>query len=114
MNKKFPRTRDGAWGIIFFANFFSQEILNSLQIIKLNHLIEIHPNSKIIVLNNFRGVFKEETADLVSSFNNEHGTDIFYIDSSDWVPAEPLHPLRDGHKIIAEHLTEILKEKYSL
>lgn len=80
----------------------------------LNHLIEIHPNSKIIVLNNFRGVFKEETADLVSSFNNEHGTDVFYIDSSDWVPAEPLHPLRDGHKIIAEHLTEILKEKYSL
>ena len=80
----------------------------------LNHLIEIHPNSKIIVLNNFRGVFKEETADLVSGFNNEHGTDVFYIDSSDWVPAEPLHPLRDGHKIIAEHLTEILKEKYSL
>ena len=51
---------------------------------------------------------------MVSGFNNEHGTDVFYIDSSDWVPAEPLHPLRDGHKIIAEHLTEILKEKYSL
>ena len=47
-------------------------------------------------------------------FNNEHGTDVFYIDSSDWIPFEPLHPLRDGHKIIARHLTEILKEKYSL
>lgn len=80
----------------------------------LNHLIETHNNSKIIVLNCFRGAFKEETEGLVSRFNKKHGTDVFYIDSSGWVPYEPLHPLRDGHKIIAEHLTEILKEKYFL
>ena len=80
----------------------------------LKHLIEVHKASKIIVLNCFRGNFKDETEEMVSRFNKEHGTDVFFIDSSGWIPFEPLHPLRDGHKIIAEHLTEILKEKYSL
>lgn len=51
---------------------------------------------------------------IVFRFDSEHGADVFYIDPSGWVSLEPLHPLRDGHKIIAEHLTKILKEKYSL
>ena len=80
----------------------------------LKHLTEVHKASNIIVLNCFRGAFKDETKAMVSRFNMEHGTDVFYIDSSGWIPIEPLHPLRDGHKIIAEHLTQILKEKYSL
>ena len=80
----------------------------------LKHLTEVHNTSKIIVLNNFRGSYKDETKEMVSRFNKEYGTDIFYIDSSGWVSFEPLHPLRDGHKIIAEHLIKILKEKYYL
>ena len=36
---------------------------------------------------------------------------IIFINSTGWVPLEPLHPLRDGHRIIAENLVPILKEK---
>ena len=78
----------------------------------LNHLIKVRPNSKIIVLTGFSGVFPKETEEMVSSFNKEHKTDVFFIDSTGWIPPQPLHPMRDGHKTVARHLTEILKEKY--
>ena len=47
-------------------------------------------------------------------YNEENGDDIFFVDATLWVPLAPLHPLRDGHKIIAEKLTAILKEKLGL
>lgn len=80
----------------------------------LKHLTELHPNSEIIVLTGFSGVFPRETAEMVSRFNKENGTDVFFIDSTGWVPAEPIHPLRDGHKTVAKQLTAALKERYGL
>lgn len=78
----------------------------------LEHLITVHPDSKIIVLTGFSGVFPKETKQMVSEFNNTHNTDIFFIDSTGWVEPEPIHPIRRDHKIIAEHLIKILKDKY--
>lgn len=75
---------------------------------------ETHPEAKIIVLSAFVGVWPEELEAMVSAFNQERGDDVFFISTSGWIPKEPLHPLRDGHRIIAEHLIPILKEKYNL
>lgn len=78
----------------------------------LEHLIKIHPDSKIIVLTGFSGVFPEETEQMVTEFNNRHNTDVFFIDSTGWVAPDPIHPIRKDHEIIAEHLIEILRKKY--
>lgn len=70
----------------------------------------INPNAKIVVLSAFRGVFTLELGALVNKFNQENDDNIYFIDSTGWIPEEPLHPLREGHRAVAEHLTEELKK----
>ncbi|MCI8387746.1 MAG: hypothetical protein HFE63_04700 [Clostridiales bacterium] len=71
---------------------------------------ERNPESTIIVLSPFCGAFDDVLPGFVEEFNRDNGDDVKYISSQGWVPAEPLHPLRDGHKIIAEHLVEKMKD----
>ena len=47
----------------------------------------------------------------VAVVERENGCDVLFIDSTGWVPVEPLHPLRDGHREIAGHLTGILRRE---
>lgn len=79
------------------------------------HLLELvrerNPKSKIISLSPFSGNPYEPIKSAVEKYNKQSGDDVFFIDSRGWVPEEPVHPLRDGHKIIAEHLAEILKKE---
>ena len=75
---------------------------------------KINPASKIVVLSPFCSVFVAELAKMVDDFNLQNNDNIAFISSKDWVPEEPIHPLRDGHKIIAEHLVEELKEMFSI
>lgn len=74
----------------------------------------LHTKSKIICLSPFCGAFSEELPDFIENYNQRHRCDILFISSSGWVPEEPLHPLRDDHRIIADKLTAILKVKLSL
>lgn len=71
---------------------------------------EINPESKIVVLSAFCGAYTDALKSMVESFNAETGDNIYFIDSTGWIPLEPLHPLRDGHKVVAKHLTEALKK----
>lgn len=80
----------------------------------LDLIIATHPQSKIIVLSAFCGAFPSELAEFVKIYNAEKQTDILFIDGAGWVPLEPLHPLRDGHRIIADKLICALKENLSL
>ena len=75
----------------------------------LRYVRKIRPNSVIIVLSAFVGVFAKALGELVEKLNKELNDNIYFIDSTGWVPKEPLHPYRDGHKIIAEKLTEKLR-----
>lgn len=68
-----------------------------------------NPNSQIICVSAFCGVHPEALKNLVDRINQEFGDTIEFIDSTGWIPEEPLHPLRDGHKIVAENLAERLK-----
>lgn len=72
------------------------------------------PHAKVIVLSAFCGVYPEELKTLAETYNRENGRDILFIDSAGWIPPEPLHPRRDGHRIVADHLTAILREKLGL
>ena len=45
----------------------------------------------------------------VSDFNDH----VIFIDSTGWIPADPLHPWRDGHKTVAAHLTQALRPHLS-
>lgn len=73
-----------------------------------------HPDAKIICLTAFCGCHPEDVKKMVDDFNAAHDDDVFFVDATLWVPLEPLHPLRDGHKIIADKLVPILRERYSL
>ena len=70
----------------------------------------LHPDAKIICLSPFCGAFAQEIGELVANYNREKGTDVVFIDGGSWVEPQPLHPLRDGHRIVAEYLTEELKK----
>ena len=80
----------------------------------LDVIRSLRPTSKIISTCCFRGYYKEELEAFINEYNAENGCDIIYIAASGWIPYDPLHPLRDGHKAVAENLVPILKEKLGL
>lgn len=67
-------------------------------------------NAMIIVLSAFYGVHEKALGKMVQSYNAENRDSVVFIGTDGWIPREPFHPLREGHKIVAEHLTEILKK----
>ena len=68
----------------------------------------LNPNAKIISLSAFCGAHHEELGKFIAEYNRAKGDDVLFIDSAGWISPEPLHPLRDGHRTVAEHLTKIL------
>ncbi len=76
----------------------------------LDTVLALRPKAKVVVLSAFCGAFDEELRRFVPAYNEKHGTKVYFISSKGWVPAEPLHPLRDGHHIIAEHLAPLVKD----
>ena len=74
----------------------------------LNEIRRLNPHAKLIALSAFCGGQHDALEALIRDYNEKNGTDIAFIDSMGWIPKEPLHPLRDGHAIVAEHLIEQL------
>lgn len=87
------------------ADLYASEYRKLLELVR-----ERNPEAKIAVVSAFCGVHPAELREVVETFNRETGDAVHFIDSAGWIPAEPLHPLRDGHKILAEHLTEELRK----
>lgn len=76
----------------------------------LDVIRERNPKSVIIALSAFCGAHHEALGKLIAQYNEKNGCQVHFIDSDGWIPAEPLHPLRDGHKIVSAHLVEELKK----
>lgn len=74
----------------------------------------INPKAQIVVLSTFYGYANKELGEFICSYNESNRCSILYVDSAGWVPPEPLHPLRSGYKVIAEKLTQRLKEEFGL
>lgn len=76
----------------------------------LDTVRSMNPSAKIVILSAFCGAFHEELAEFVEKYNTKNGDSVSYIDSFGWIPKEPLHPLRDGHKTVSEHLIPLLAD----
>lgn len=70
---------------------------------------EINPGALIVCLGAFCGAYDEELREMQARWNARHERRIYYVPSAGWVPLEPLHPTREGHRIIAEHFAPLLK-----
>ena len=70
----------------------------------------VNPEAKIVVLSAFCGVHPKALRKLVEDFNEEYQDQVYFIDSAGWIPAKPIHPMRDGHAKIAGYLAEELKK----
>ncbi len=82
---------------------YADEYTNLLKLIR-----ERNPKSTLVSLSPFCGCFDELLPDVIESYNKKYNDNVVYISTHGWIPAEPLHPLYDGHRIVAEHLAERL------
>lgn len=80
----------------------------------LDAILQAHPRTQVIAMSVFNGTHAEALQRLVAEYNERHGQHILFVDGSHWLPKDPLHPLRDGHRIAAEKLTAVLREKLAL
>ena len=80
----------------------------------LDEVIKYNPNAKVVALSAFCGGHRDLFAEMIPAYNAAHGTNVLFVNGADWIPVAPLHPLRDGHKIIASQLAPILKELFEL
>lgn len=71
---------------------------------------KMHPTSVVVILAPFCGRFDNQLSAFVPEYNKKTGADIKFVATAGWIPAEPLHPLRGGHEIIAEKLTAELSK----
>lgn len=76
----------------------------------VNMIFERTPDAVVVCLGAFCGAFDKEIGEFAEKYNASHDKKIHFISTNGWVPLEPLHPLRDGHKTIADHLVPLLKE----
>lgn len=76
----------------------------------LDVIREHNPKSKIIVLSAFCGFAREELCALVERYNEKNNDNVYFIDGGAWVPPQPIHPTREGHRIVAKNLIPIMRE----
>lgn len=86
---------------------FSRAYRNLLDVVR-----ERNPQSRIIALTPFCGAWAEKIREIVGTYNRETGDSVYCIDTTGWIPPEPLHPTREGHKTVARNLSEKIKENY--
>lgn len=75
----------------------------------LDAIRQKHPQAVIVCLSPFCGVFEEEIAGCVAKRAESGDHRVHFITTRGWLPREPIHPLRDGHRIAADHLTPLLE-----
>ncbi|MBQ3817506.1 MAG: hypothetical protein II802_04485 [Clostridia bacterium] len=80
----------------------------------LRVITEKNPNSKIVCMVPFIGAFCNEIKEIVKEYNDTNKTNIGVVDTTGWLPREPIHPLRDGHKKAADKLAEELKKHFNI
>jgi len=70
----------------------------------------LHPTSQIISLSAFCGCHAQALGKAVARYGNG----VCFLCSTGWIPEDPLHPHRDGHRVIANHLIPLLRDRFSL
>lgn len=75
----------------------------------LNLVRKRNPKSGIAVMVPFYGSFCKELSEFVPVYNRKYSDDVLLVDTTGWLPQNPLHPGRDGHVIAAKKLTDVLR-----
>lgn len=86
------------------AEVYTEEYFELLKTVRA-----AHPDSKIFALSAFVGFAPRELEQTVARFNRDFNDSVVFISSEGWIPADPLHPWRDGHCTVAAHLIEALR-----
>ncbi len=76
----------------------------------LDVIREHNPDAVVVSLTPFGGKFHEEIGELVRAYNQKHGCKVYFVDTYGWISPEPVHPLRDGHRTVAENFIPILRD----
>ena len=76
----------------------------------LDEIRKYNPDAVIVALSAFCGAFHEELAPFIKIYNEKNGCNVHYIDTFGWIPLSPLHPLRDGHRKVAENLVPLIRD----
>lgn len=76
----------------------------------LDVVTERNPAARVIVLAPFCGAHQEALEALVAEYQEQTGNNIGFIPTTNWVPAEPLHPDRKGHREISRRLAAELRK----
>lgn len=78
---------------------------------ELLDIVRAHqPQAVIVSLSAFCGAFHNELGEMIAAYNEKNGCHVHYIDTNGWIPVSPLHPMRDGHQIVADHLIPLLRD----
>ena len=85
--------------------FFKERYFEFLSVVR-----ERNPLSKMISLTPFSGCLAREIDEVVKKYNKEKNDNVFYIDTTGWIEPDPIHPTRDGHKIVSKNLSKIIRE----
>ena len=73
--------------------------------VELLDVVVMHnPDSKVIVLAPFCGCHEDALEALVNDYNVRNHTNIAFIRTTNWIPKEPLHPDRRGHREVSRRL----------
>lgn len=75
----------------------------------LDEVRERSPKAMIFVVSPFCGAQKDTLEQLVADYNAVNKTQVHFINASEWIPPEPIHPHRDGHRIVAAHLAPMMR-----
>jgi hypothetical protein len=76
----------------------------------LDVIREHNPSAVIVSLTPFCGKFHEEIGALVKEYNERKCDNVYFVDTFGWISPDPIHPLRDGHRTVAEKFSPILEE----
>lgn len=90
------------------------DIFEENYIALLDKITAKHKNAKIACMIPFCGAFKKEIPEIIEKYNHQNGTDIKLVDTTDWLPPEPIHPDREHHKLAGEKLAAELKVAFAL
>ena len=71
---------------------------------------ERNPKATVVALSAFCGFAQLELGEMIDAYNKKHGCAVRFINGGNWLPPEPLHPLREGHRNIAAHLIPLLRD----
>ena len=76
----------------------------------LDVIREMNPGATIVSLSAFCGGHHTELGEFIKEYNEKNGCNVYFIDSFGWISPEPLHPLRDGHITVADHVIPLLRD----